>query len=351
MNKVFGILLVGLVVPFLSGINIAWAEQRFKDNDWTHPSFERCADKGGFANGSEVSWQTEANKRFLRFSLKDGQKGNCSRDKISRSRAPYWERSEVTIGPTKGSRFQMRSGKQYSIEINMRFVEGFSSDRESILQIYTKCPGGGRCTPPLMLRSDGYSPNPSRLTVYTAHKSSSARIKQSWSLAAKMNDYKQQRTPFASNTDEVFAPNLHLGKWVKLNLVVKVQPKKIFVQGNISDGSKKWAVEFIGIDRVPGTEEPHLEVGIYRPGSYGMPNPTSTIDFDYIKISKISAADYVEVLNEFQKIRTKKESALEAKFGKYSDADICAAVKKFGEFKQGRDWVNESHRRKLPCND
>jgi ADP-ribosylglycohydrolase len=78
---------------------------------------------------------------------------------------------------------------------------------------------------------------------------------------------------------------------------------------------------------------------------------TSTIDFDYIKISKISAADYVEVLNEFQKIETKKESALEAKFGKYSDADICAAVKKFGEFKQGRDWVNESHRRKLPCND
>ena len=97
--------------------------------------------------------------------------------------------------------------------------------------------------------------------------------------------------------------------------------------GQLEAPAGVWTVPIQTIDRPPSMLDPHIEIGLYRP------NPTSTIDFDYIKIE------------------TKKESALEAKFGKYSDADICAAVKKFGEFKQGRDWVNESQRRKLSCND
>jgi len=49
MNKVFGILLAGVFVLALVGADDASATRQFKDNDWTHPFFERCADKGGFA--------------------------------------------------------------------------------------------------------------------------------------------------------------------------------------------------------------------------------------------------------------------------------------------------------------
>ena len=77
-----------------------------------------------------------------------------------------------------------------------------------------------------------------------------------------MNNYKEQVTPFVTNSGKVFAPNLHLGQWIKLNLAIKVEPKNIFVEVDINDGSKKWAVKLNVIDRVPGTEEPHLEVGM-----------------------------------------------------------------------------------------
>ena len=49
--------------------------------------------------------------------------------------------------------------------------------------------------------------------------------------------------------------------------------------------------------------QPHVKFGIYRGGHEYAPNPTSTIDFDYIKISKISEANFNKHMKEFQKLK------------------------------------------------
>ena len=81
MNKVFGILLVGLVLT-LVGTDYAWAGNWnttkkgvglhgvYKDEDWSHTFYNNC----GFPSKKNVKWHTENDIRFLRFTLKDKQK-------------------------------------------------------------------------------------------------------------------------------------------------------------------------------------------------------------------------------------------------------------------------------------
>ena len=172
MNKVFGILLVGLAFSVLAVNESSWAAKNFKDDDWTHSFYERCSSRGGFANGSQVKWMKEGDTKFLRFTLADGQKGNCSRDKQRRKKgdAPYWERSEITSGTDTNSKFRLSSGGHYKINLRVRFVEGFSSDKESILQIYSECQWKGGCSPLLQLRSIGDYSNPGYLRTEVLQK-------------------------------------------------------------------------------------------------------------------------------------------------------------------------------------
>ena len=198
MNKVFGILLVGWVFSVLAVSENAWAATNFKDDDWTHSFYERCSSRGGFANGSEVKWMKEENTKFLRFTLADGQKGNCSRDKHRRKKggAPHWERSEISSGTDTNSKFRLRSGGNYQIKLRVRFVEGFSSDKESILQIYSECQWKGRCSPLLQLRSIGSYPNPGYLRTEVLQKrpEKEEKKKGNWNSSATMEDYFQSRT-------------------------------------------------------------------------------------------------------------------------------------------------------------
>jgi len=146
------------------------------------------------------------------------------------------------------------------------------------------------------------------LAVYTLYKKPTKKKQQSWSLAERLADqYGHHKTPFRNKSGQNFAPNLHLGKWVRLKLALKIEPKEIFIKGEINDGFDSWDissnVNFWKIDRISGTEPPHLEIGIYRPGSNGVPNSTSTIDFDYININK-SDEDWNAVFE--RKVKTTK---------------------------------------------
>ena len=80
-------------------------------------------------------------------------------------------------------------------------------------------------------------------------------------------------------------------------------------------------------------------------------------DYDHRKLifRVIKGEEDLTNLLGLTKGKTKKttinDKAPKSKLAGYSDADICAAVKKFRIYKQGQDWVNERVRRKLPCND
>jgi len=334
--------LAGLVFSVLAVSESAWAAKNFKDDDWTHSFYERCSSGGGFANGSEVKWMKEESTKFLRFTLADGQKGNCSRDKHRRKKggAPHWERSEISSGTDTNSKFLLRSGGNYQINLRVRFVEGFSSDKESILQIYSECQWKGRCSPLLQLRSIGDYANPGYLRTEVLQKRGEKKKKRgNWNSASALDDYFQSRTYLTNDaTAARFSPITHKGKWVNIIFHVSVTPKTVTLMSWLVAPAGVWTVPKQTIDRPSGMLDPHIEIGLYRPGSDTVPNPTSTIDFDYIKIS------------------TEQRSPFEAKFGKYSNKQVCAIAKTTNglwnnQYEDERVWVREAKRRGLDCID
>ena len=330
MNKFFEILLVGLVFSVLAVNESSWAAKNFKDDDWTHSFFERCSSRGGFANGSQVEWTREGDTKFLRFTLADGQKGNCSCDKIRRSGAPWWERSEITLGTGDRNITRLRTGGFYKIKLRVRFVQGFASDKESILQIYSKCQWKGGCSPLLQLRSIGNYPNPGYLRTEVLQKKpdkdekkqKEKKKKGNWNSSATMEDYFQSRrylTNYAPEwrnktgnvicfTDDDgklfakprkrgacrwrFSPLSHIGEWIDITLGVSVSPEEVTLLSQLESYAGIWTVPIQTINRPPSTLDPHIEIGLYRPGSVTVPNPTSTIDFDSISITTLSVRDF-----------------------------------------------------------
>ena len=45
--------------------------------------------------GDSVRWVMEGENKFIRFQLRDKDKGLCGYDRRARHGAPYWERAEV----------------------------------------------------------------------------------------------------------------------------------------------------------------------------------------------------------------------------------------------------------------
>jgi len=290
LPRIFTVTLMFFVLAFCKS---SWA---FKDDDWTHTFYERCGSKGGFANGSEVNWLKEGDTKFLRFTLAGGQKGNCSRDKKRRKnleRYPHWERSEITSGPDSRNKFLLRSGSHYKINLRVRFVEGFLSDKESILQLYSECPWKGRCSPLMMLKSFGHIKPGSLRTVVLKEKIWKEEKKSgNWNSKSILNDYRESQEGFLDNNKTYFSPTTHKGKWIKIIFIVSITPKKAILRSRVEANSRIYTVPEQTIDIPPGYPDPYIVLGLYRPGSDEIPNPTSTIDFDYIKISKMSDADF-----------------------------------------------------------
>lgn len=267
MNKVFGILLGWLVVLALVGTDAAWAGNWnttkkgvglhgvYKDEDWSHSFYNNC----GFPSKKNVKWHTENDIRFLRFTLEDKQIGTCSSDNKRRSRAPYWERAEIKAG-RKASLFAFDKKRAYQMKFKVRFVSGFTGARETFLQVhnYIKgCPSSNR--PPVMLKFNNGLLEP----VYARED--------------------------GSGHNKIFLKSpIHISsfysKWVEFVLEYGPSSKKGLAKITLSIDNKI----ILRQDKVWQSPcgQPHVKFGIYRGGNEYAPNPTSAIDFDYIKITK-----------------------------------------------------------------
>jgi len=204
--------------------------------------------------------------------------------------------------------------------LRVRFVDGFASVRESIMQLYSECNWRGQCSPLLMLQSAGSYPHAGNLQIAALRKiSTDEKPAGNWITAAIMEDYKQDYTYFQNNQKSwrdktrdlkcpisnsyfcktQFVPMAHKNKWIKLLFIVSVKVEKVFISAQVKSPDGIWTIPNLKkLDRPPATLDPHIELGIYRPGSTSNSNPTSVIDFDYIKIKKISQAEFEQAQKE-----------------------------------------------------
>ncbi len=201
----------------------------YKDRDWNVMFYENC----DLPEYSSTRWIRENGERFLRFTLKNGQVGGCGSDNRRRSRAPYWERAEIKQTTT------LEKDRDYSLTYRVRFVKGFDSDREDFLQLHQSV-SGCRGGPLVMVKfSSGYLLGATR--------------------------------PFL--VEEV------LGKWV--NVRFDFNPSTSY---DLYLDEKK-VVDNKKIHRKRACGEPHLKIGIYRPGdSEATGDRLSVMDVDKVRL-------------------------------------------------------------------
>ena len=201
----------------------------YKDRDWNVMFYENC----DLPEYSSTRWIRENGERFLRFTLKNGQVGGCGSDNRRRSRAPYWERAEIKQTTT------LEKDRDYSLTYRVRFVKGFDNDREDFLQLHQSV-SGCRGGPLVMVKfSNGYLLG-----------------------AAK---------PFL--VEEV------LGKWA--NVRFDFNPARSY--DLYLDGEK--VVDNKTIHRQRACGEPHLKIGIYRPGdTEATGDRLSVMDVDKVRL-------------------------------------------------------------------
>lgn len=214
------------------------------DKDWDVGFYSNCQ-----LPKNTISTIEENGNKFLRFQLKNMQKGGCSSDRKKRHGVPYWERAEL-----KQSKF-LDKNSTYEIKFKVRFLEGFKGNRETFFQIhqYNK---GCSVAPTLMLkfhkrnlRLDALSLKPTYRHYY-------------------YTDY------------DIDSQNL-LNKWHDLKIIYDGKKKKINVSFN-----KELIFDDVTFEN-DGCGQPHIKFGIYRPGNKYIPNNTSRVDFDDIKVNKI----------------------------------------------------------------
>lgn len=135
-----------ITLPLLVACNTSafMRGNELKDKDWNRGFDSNCP----LPHYKAIQWMEEEGRRFLRFTLNDGDKGGCVTDRKARNNAPYWERAEVAqMGLLSRDRV-------YTIEATLRIVEGFRGRGENFFQIhgYDKtCKGA---YPPITVRFD-----------------------------------------------------------------------------------------------------------------------------------------------------------------------------------------------------
>lgn len=285
----------------------------YKDKDWSHSFYNNC----GFPSRKNVKWHTENDIRSLRFTLEDKQIGTCSSDNKRRSSAPYWERAEIKAGQ-KGNLSTFSKKRTYRIKFKVRFVSGFTGDRETFLQIhqYRKgCPSSGM--PPVMLKF-----NNGRLELAYA------------------------RDGFDHN--RIFPNSLILisslySKWVEFTLEYGPSSQKGLATITLSMDGKIIARQ----DKVwqSSCGQPHVKFGIYRGGNEYAPNPTSIIDFDYIKITKGDKINFNHSNTNDDKAPSGQ--AATDPYQSYSGKQICTMVGALNGLAEQKLWIKEAKRRGL----
>ena len=232
------------MLPILSGLFLALSAcQTGNDKDWNLSFYDNC----GMPQSDSIQWIEQGKNKFIRFQLRDKDYGGCSSDRMRRHGAPYWERAELKQSTT------LAWNTKYELAFKIRFVEGFSGDRESFWQIHaynSPC----RAKPPIMIKINfGY-------LILAAQREGGGHILhisgiKIWDLIGKWNNVKL-------NFDTTSSPEISL----------YLNDKEIFL-------NVPFWVEECGM--------PHFKFGIYRPGNEISKNSHSIVDFDKIILTKI----------------------------------------------------------------
>jgi hypothetical protein len=266
-----------------------WNQHLYKDTDWSHQFQVSCG-----LPGDTVQWLMEGDTKFLRFSLKNGQMGRCIQDPINRHGAPFWERVELQSLP-----FYLKKNTTYEIKLRLRFVQGFNNDRESFFQIHNRCPKGkpiredpnGKCFPPLMFKVTA-DPRTKRW-LHIAYLSKDKGFNH------------EEAIPWDDNANS-FDPGRVLGEWVDIHMIVSRIEQTGSLKMSLKARQRFWKQAITDFDIMPNSK-PYLKFGIYRPAQANwdeaklsgyqldyppnparyLPNETSVIDYDFIKIKKI----------------------------------------------------------------
>ena len=126
-----------------------------QDKDWNARFSSNCP----LPHHDSIYWVSESNRRYMRFTLSDGDKGGCPTDRTARHHAPYWERAELKQVGT------LRNNKSYTIDATLRFVEGFSGLRENFFQIHAYNNDCKQAYPPITIKFDNTHTNTAVLTL------------------------------------------------------------------------------------------------------------------------------------------------------------------------------------------
>ena len=205
------------------------------DKDWNVDFYDNC----GLPKDSLKTIEEDGNK-FLRFQLKSGQKGLCQSDRKKRSGADFWERSEL-----KQSNHLDRNNI-YEIDFKVRFIDGFKARHETFFQIH-QSRNGCRGKPLVMLKVR---------RGFLGH------------FTINIDDFK--------------------GNWINFKMILNLVDMSYALY--IDD---KLIQERPITRRINGCSRPHIKFGIYRGGYYRsdgslVPNDTSIIDFDDMKVKKLN---------------------------------------------------------------
>ena len=216
-----------------------------QDQDWNTRFTSNCP----LPHHDAIKWVSESNRRYVRFSLSDGDKGGCSTDRTARHSAPYWERAELRQVGT------LRKNKSYTINATLRFVEGFSGQRESFFQIHAANKKCKQAYPPIMMKFDKTHTSNAVLT-----------------LSALKNYNRHHSYRSGMRIDDV------LGKWVDMEIIVSTTDRgsvTVSIDGETLFSDVPFLIEPCGT--------PHIKFGVYRPGNLSG-NDKSIVDFDSISV-------------------------------------------------------------------
>ena len=216
-----------------------------QDKDWNTSFKSNCP----LPHYDSIQWMSESNRRYMRFSLSNGDKGGCPTDRAARHHAPYWERAELRQVGT------LEKNKSYAIDATLRFVEGFSGRRENFFQIHAYNKNCKQASPPITMKFDKAHTSTAFLTLNALKKN---KRHSSYRSGIRIDDV--------------------LGKWIdmKINLDIATECSiTVIIEGETLFSDVPFWIEPCGT--------PHIKFGVYRPGDLSG-NGKSIVDFDSISV-------------------------------------------------------------------
>jgi len=202
------------------------------DDDWNETFY--ASDR--LPSLKSIQWIEEKNNKFLRFTLKDKDKGGAYTDQKHRNGAPYHERAEIK------QRISLNKSKIYEINFSIRFIKGFNEYGENFFQLHqstSQC----RAPPLVMLESSG------------------GIINGLWDFKISENK----------------------GKWINFNIILDLINQRYSIKID-----NKLFKELNGFRKLLAKcSTPYVKIGIYRPGSQNFSRNLSIVDFDKFQIKEI----------------------------------------------------------------